>query len=222
MKQLLLSIFLIFSIGFLQANDKKIISKKIIISSDQGEKNVDVKVNVDDDIMKLIINKDDNEKVYEINLKDEGAFKALEEELENLDVDVNILDFRGDDDNHQIMVYSNDDLDTDFNHYDGGYLGVKIQDLTDQLRDYFKIKGDGGVLVTEVVKDSPAKKAGIVAGDIITNVNDVRIGDSKELSGTIRNEEPEAEVSIVVVRDGREKLIKVTLGSNDDAGFWFW
>ena len=108
-----------------------------------------------------------------------------------------------------------------FDKESGGYLGVQIQDITDQLRDYFKVAGDGGVLVTEVVKDSPAEKAGLEAGDIITKVNDVRIGDSRELTRTIRKGKPETEVEITVIRKGREKIFKAVLGSSGDSFSWF-
>ncbi len=218
MKKLLLSILVIFSIGFLQANEKNIITKKIVINSNQDEKNVEVKVDVENEIIKLVIKKDGKENVYEVNLKDEGAFKALEEELENLDIDVNIFGLMGNDNDHQMMLLS-DDKQPGF-HFDrvgGGYLGVQIQDITDQLRDYFKVKGDGGVLVTEVVKDSPAAKAGIEAGDIISRVDDNRISDTQELTRTIRKEKPETKVAIIVIRKGREISFKVTLGSSGDS-----
>ncbi|MFQ6677862.1 MAG: S1C family serine protease [Fidelibacterota bacterium] len=216
MKKLLLSILIIFSVGFLQANEKNVTPKKIMISSDQDEKNVDVKVDVENEIIKLVIKKDGEENVYEVNLKDKKAFKALEEELEDLDVDVNISGLLGNDHDHQMMLFGNKDQH-DFHVGGGGFLGVQIQDITDQLRDYFKVKGDGGVLVTEVVKDSPAAKADIEAGDIIVRVDDNRISDAGELTHTIRNEKPETKVDITVIRKGREISFKATLGSSDDS-----
>ena len=118
-------------------------------------------------------------------------------------------------------MFFGDDYDKfSFEPDNGGYLGVQIQDLTDQLRDYFKVKGDGGVLVSEVVKDSPAEKARLEAGDVIMTVNDVRISDTRELTQTIRSEKPDNEVDITVVRKGREKSLKATLGSSGDSFSW--
>ncbi|MCH7764912.1 MAG: PDZ domain-containing protein, partial [Candidatus Marinimicrobia bacterium] len=222
MKQLLLSILVIFSIGFLQAGDKNVFTKKIVIVSDQNEKNVSVNVEVENDKLTLTIQKDGKENVYEVNLKDNEAFEALKEELENLNIDVDILALTGNHNDHQKMFFKDDRRHGfHFSSEGGGFLGVQIQDITDQLRDYFKMKGDGGVLVTEVVKDSPAEKAGLEAGDIITRVNNVRISNAGELTRTIRKETPETEVNIIVIRKGREKSLKATLGSSGDSFSWF-
>ena len=93
-----------------------------------------------------------------------------------------------------------------------GFLGVQIQDLSEQLSDYFKVKDGNGVLVSEVVKDSPAEKAGLKAGDIITKVDSEDIENAGDLTATIRGYEPEAKVSISVIRDGKKKKLKATLG----------
>lgn len=222
MKQLLLSILVIFSIGFLQAGDKNIFTKKIVIVSDQNEKNVSVNVDVENDKLTLTIKKDGEENVYEVNLQDEEAFEALKEKLENLNIDVNILALTGNHNDHQKMFFKDDRrYGSHFSSEVGGFLGVQIQDITDQLRDYFKMTGDGGVLVTEVVKDSPAEKAGLEAGDIITKVDDVRISNTGELTRTIRKEKPETEVDITVIRKGRKKSFKATLGSSGNSFSWF-
>ena len=60
-------------------------------------------------------------------------------------------------------------------------LGVRLTDLGDQLAAYFKVGGDGGVLVTEVVEGSAAAKAGMLAGDVIVAVGDQSVSDAAEL-----------------------------------------
>jgi len=223
MKQLLLTILVIFLVGILHAQDSKVIVKKMAGGSGQAKESVDVKVEVEDDNMTLILKIDGEEKLYEVNLKDIKALKNLEKELEHLDLDVNIMDLEGSHSDRHVRIFAggNDSDDLHFGSEAGGFLGVQIQDITDQLRDYFKVKGDGGVLVTEVVEDSPAEKAGIEAGDIITKVGDVRISDAGELTRTIRKEKPEAVVDIVIVRKNREKSLKATLGSSGDSFSWF-
>lgn len=218
MKQVLLTIILFFSVVLLQANDKKVIVKKMVVSTDQEEKNVDVNVEVEDDILTLTITQNGNEDVFKVNLTDEKALEALKNELKNLDINVDVMAFMGDDED--VFVLGNDHASFHHNVHGGGYLGVQIKDLTDQLRDYFKVKGDGGVLVAEVVKDSPAEKAGLEAGDIITKVNDVYISNAGELTQTIRKEKPESEAEITFIRKGREKSLKATLGTSDDSYSW--
>lgn len=101
-----------------------------------------------------------------------------------------------------------------------GFLGVQIQDLSDQLSDYFKVKNGKGVLVSEVVEGSPAAKAGLKAGDIITKVDDEDIENAGDLTTTIRGYEPEAKVSISIIRDRKKKKLKATLGETEQDYFY--
>ena len=98
-----------------------------------------------------------------------------------------------------------------------GYLGIQIQDLSAQLGDHFKVKDGKGVLVSEVVDDSPAKKAGLKAGDIITKVNDKEIANAADLTSTIRSYEPDTKVTVNILRDGKKKNIDATLGKADNS-----
>lgn len=100
-----------------------------------------------------------------------------------------------------------------------GFLGVQIQDLSEQLSDYFKVKDGNGVLVSEVVKDSPADKAGLKAGDIITKIDNDDIENAGDLTSTIRGYDPEAKVSISVIRDGKKKKLNATLGEAEQDYF---
>jgi hypothetical protein len=98
-----------------------------------------------------------------------------------------------------------------------GYLGVQIQDLSAQLGEHFKVKDGKGVLVSEVVKDSPAEKAGLKAGDIVTKVNDKEIENAADLTNTIRSYDPETKVSVSVIRDGKKKNLEATLGESENS-----
>ncbi len=97
-----------------------------------------------------------------------------------------------------------------------GYLGVQIQDLSKQLGDHFKVKDGKGVLVSEVVDDSPAKKAGLKAGDIVTKVNDKEIENAADLTNTIRSYDPNTKVAVTIIRDGKKKQLDATLGEADN------
>jgi membrane-associated protease RseP (regulator of RpoE activity) len=88
-------------------------------------------------------------------------------------------------------------------------MGVSTVQLTKQLADYFGISDGKGVLVTAVSDDSPAAKAGIKAGDVITSVDGESIEGPGELSRAV-NKNKEGDVSVIVVRDKKQRTIKVT------------
>jgi serine protease Do len=90
-----------------------------------------------------------------------------------------------------------------------GRLGVQVETLSDQLADYFGVKG-GGVLVSSVTADSPAQKAGLKAGDVITAVNGTAVRDAGELVDEL-GEHAGREVRLDVVRDKKTTTLTATL-----------
>jgi membrane-associated protease RseP (regulator of RpoE activity) len=99
-----------------------------------------------------------------------------------------------------------------------GYLGVSTIELGEQLADYFGVHGDGGVLVTEVAKDSPAETAGLKAGDIILSVENSKISDPADLMRLIRAHDPEDKVDVTVQRRGQAQTLHAKLGESKDLG----
>jgi serine protease Do len=93
-----------------------------------------------------------------------------------------------------------------------GWLGVQIQPVTSDIADSLGIDSTNGAIVAEALSDGPANGAGIEAGDIITEVNGKTIEDPKQLSETIAMMDPGKTITVTVLRDGRERDIKVTLG----------
>jgi serine protease Do len=89
-----------------------------------------------------------------------------------------------------------------------GRLGVQIESLSPQLAEYFGVK-DGGVLVSSVTEDSPAAKAGLVAGDVITAIDGDRVRTYDDLVGKLRN--TSGEVMVGIVRDKKESTLKATI-----------
>jgi serine protease Do len=87
-------------------------------------------------------------------------------------------------------------------------LGVQIESLPPQLAEYFGVK-DGGVLVSGVTKDSPAEKAGLKAGDVITSIDGDRVRDYGDLIGELRSKT--GDVTIGIVRDKKESTLKSTI-----------
>ena len=93
-----------------------------------------------------------------------------------------------------------------------GYMGAAVQTLTPELADAMKLKGDAtGALVGEVSPGSPAQKAGIKTGDVITSVNGKKVTDNRELRLMVGSMAPGTNAQIEVNRDGQKKSINVDL-----------
>lgn len=102
-------------------------------------------------------------------------------------------------------------------------IGVTTTALTKQLADYFGVSGGEGLLVTSVVENSPAAKAGLKAGDIITEIDGTRVRTTTDLSRNI-SRKTDGDVSLTVVRDKRSSAVRVTPernNSNSDFRFDF-
>lgn len=97
-----------------------------------------------------------------------------------------------------------------------GWLGVKIQTVTPDIAESMGMDKARGALVADVTSGSPSEKAGVDAGDVIVEFNGRAITDSKELPRVVGETEVGKEVTIKVIRDGKEKEIKVTLGRLED------
>ena len=92
-----------------------------------------------------------------------------------------------------------------------GWLGVGIQDINDEMAEYYGIKDKEGVLVSKVFPGDPADKAGIKTKDIIIEVNGQKIKSSHELTRIIAGFHVGEEVKITVLRDGKEKTFTVKI-----------
>ncbi len=107
----------------------------------------------------------------------------------------------------------------------GGFLGVETETLNEQLAEYFGV--EFGVLVKKVIKNSPAEKAGIKAGDVIYQINKKEIHDVQDLVRTVNFYDPGDQVKVYLKRKGKQKEILVKLGKkkgflSDDENFkWF-
>jgi C-terminal processing protease CtpA/Prc len=93
-------------------------------------------------------------------------------------------------------------------------IGVSTQGLTKQLADYFGVK-DGGLLITAVNENSPAAKAGLKAGDVITTADGEKIASSGDLSRAI-NKKDDGTITLTVVRDHSARTVTVTPEKNPD------
>ena len=93
-----------------------------------------------------------------------------------------------------------------------GWLGVEIQPVTKDIAESLGLKSDKGAIVANAQDESPAKKAGIASGDVITQVDGKDIASSRDLARLIAGYMPGTTVDINVWRDGKAQSIKVELG----------
>ena len=84
-----------------------------------------------------------------------------------------------------------------------------MQDLTEQLGEYFGVKHGEGVLITEADKDEPAYEAGLRAGDVIVEVDGEKIDDVDELRDEISDKDEGDKVEIKIIRDRQPKKFTV-------------
>ncbi len=98
---------------------------------------------------------------------------------------------------------------------DRGYMGVHLDNIQDQMADYFGVAETGGALITEVVEDSPAAEAGLKAGDVIIKLDDQEIDSTGALHQAMADTEKDQEVKVQVVRKGDKKTLKVKLDEMD-------
>jgi len=92
------------------------------------------------------------------------------------------------------------------------FLGVQTQPVTPEVKSRMQINADRGVVVTEVVPNSPAATAGLKVNDVITAVNDKQIQDPGQLRETIQQTGVGKEVTVQVMRGAENTPIKVKLG----------
>ncbi len=196
---------LLFTLSLLPAQDK--ITKKVIVTDTANDEKIVKIITTDNDTtMHVSFRQDGDEKELELSLSGK-----TDEEIKKMLAD-NGLDWK---------IFN---LGPDRIHAGGAsaWLGVHIQDLTDQLQQFFNVKGNRGVLVSEVVPDSPAEQAGLEAGDVITAVDGEPIEDTATLRKLIRAHKPETEVTITYVHNKKEKTKQVTLGKSAEPAFLSW
>jgi serine protease Do len=94
-----------------------------------------------------------------------------------------------------------------------GWLGVSIQDVTPELAKSFNLKDTKGALVADLVKDSPAQKAGMERGDIVVSFDGKAITSAHELSRVVAGTAPNTKAKVEVVRSGKRQTVTVQVGT---------
>jgi serine protease Do len=94
-----------------------------------------------------------------------------------------------------------------------GYLGVTMQEMDADLAAHFDLPNRNGALVSEVVPDSPADKAGIKYGDVITQLDGKPVKDSRHLKLAVANYAPGQKVSAELLRDGKKIDVEIEVAA---------
>jgi len=97
-----------------------------------------------------------------------------------------------------------------------GWLGVRIQTVTEELAEGLRLDETHGALVASVTEGGPAEKAGIAGGDVILRFNGRIVPDMRKLPRMVAETPIGREVDVVVWRKGAEVVVKVVLGELDD------
>lgn len=93
-----------------------------------------------------------------------------------------------------------------------GWLGVYIQNVTPDIAKAMNLPKAKGVIISKVQADSPAEKAGLKEEDVVLKFNGKEVSNNTELSTMVASTSPGTEVTLTVLRDGKEKNIRVKLG----------
>jgi serine protease Do len=97
-----------------------------------------------------------------------------------------------------------------------GWLGVRIQQVTDEIAESLNIKPARGALIAGVEDKGPAKPAGIEPGDVVVRFDGKDIKEPKDLSRVVADTAVGKDVDVVIIRKGEEQTKKVTLGRLED------
>lgn len=113
-----------------------------------------------------------------------------------------------DDDDHGVSVF----LDAD----GSSWLGVELHEVTSDTAKELKLPAERGVVLTSIVPDSPAAKAGLKENDVVTEINGQRVEGAAQFRRMIREIPAGRAAQITVWRDGRAQTISVTLGKSEE------
>jgi serine protease Do len=97
-----------------------------------------------------------------------------------------------------------------------GWLGVKITSVTDDVAESLGMKEAKGALIGDTTPDGPAKKAGLLPGDVIIKFNGRDIVSSRELSRYVADTEIDTSVPVIILRKGKEQTVQVKIGQLEE------
>ena len=97
-----------------------------------------------------------------------------------------------------------------------GFLGVQHRNLNKDLAEYYGLKNTQGALINDVVPNSAASEAKLKSGDIVTEVNGIKVKSGNQLNSAIGQQAPGSKVTLTILRDGKTLSKTVVLRSRDE------
>ncbi len=97
-----------------------------------------------------------------------------------------------------------------------GWLGISLDNVTRDIADALELGSTDGVLVADVLDDTPAAAGGLENGDVITAIDGNKVRGPNDLSRQIAGFPPDHKIKVSVVRDGKTRHLSITLGKRDD------
>ena len=165
-----------------------------------------------DDVIKVKIYRDGKQKIVDVKLgkrEQKSAMMMKHKGGHGKDVDIMVYDDAKGNYHDMLKDFNLDKMM--MGKRPPVYLGVHIEDITDQLGDFFGVKEGHGALVSKVVEESPAEKAGVKAGDVIIKIGDDMVKETGDIKHILVTKEPGTKVKVIVVRDKKEKTLKFKL-----------
>jgi len=102
------------------------------------------------------------------------------------------------------------------------YMGVFLEDLDDNTKKKFKLEKSFGIMISEVVEDSPADKAGLKNEDVLLTFADEKIFTVDQLLKMLKNYKPEDKITLGILRGKKNKKINIILGEKEDKLNYFF
>ena len=102
---------------------------------------------------------------------------------------------------------------------DKAALGIRMQALTEDLKEAFGADGSLGVLISQVIIGSAASQAGLKAGDVVVGIADQSISSISDVHGALENYKPGETLSLAVLRDRQKEYFQVVLGTASNSRF---
>ena len=94
-----------------------------------------------------------------------------------------------------------------------GWLGVTIQDVSDDIGESLGMKEAKGALITKIMDDGPSANTELKVRDVVIQVNDEKVNSSRDLARKVAELQPASEARLIVIRDGQERNLTVKLGT---------
>jgi len=98
------------------------------------------------------------------------------------------------------------------------YIGIYLEEINRELAEYFGVKEGRGLLVAKITKDSPAEKAGLKVGDVITKADGIRTEHARDLTGVIQDKEKGEKIKLELLRNKKVRTVEVEI-AEEKSGF---